>query len=445
VSLGAIWKPLFYHREQSELWECTKRFVEVCAGRGSGKTALSKRRLAMQLAIKKDWADPRYFYASPTYQQAKRIAWDELVSLVPKQWIKSVSHSELCIKTIFGSELWLVGMDKPQRIEGVQWDGGVLDEASDQKPGAVDRSIMPALTWRNGWLWRIGVPKRFGIGALEFKDAFFAAAKGEKEDAAAFTWSSEEVLTEKMLRAAKANLDPVDYAEQFRATWQSIGGGVFHAFSEDYNVRPCSYHEDQPILVGSDFNVDPMAWVLCHRREGRLETFDELWLRNCNTPKALDVLYERYKDHKGGFEFYGDASGKARKTAAVSTDYLLIVNDARFRELGRTVHYLASNPHLSDRFATTNALICNGLGERRYHVDPRCKNLIRDLTSRQYAPGKRELPPDEGDLGHLTDALGYVICKAFPLKLTVEHCPEINISNVDPTILADAPEMSHAA
>ena len=165
--LDATWKPLRHHPVQAELWTCPARFVAVAAGRGSGKTELAKRRLIRYLPVRKPWPDPRYFYGAPTEKQAKRIAWNDLNKLCPRQWVKEIKLSELTIVTVFGSSLTVVGLDQPQRIEGVQWDGAVIDESCDIKPGTFALNVLPALLHREGWCWRIGVPKRRGIGAAE--------------------------------------------------------------------------------------------------------------------------------------------------------------------------------------------------------------------------------------------------------------------------------------
>lgn len=389
------------------------------------------------LPVKKAWGNPMYFYGAPTYGQAKRIAWDPIVRLIPKEWIESISASELLIRTVFGSELHIVGLDKPQRVEGNQWDGCVLDESCDLKPKTFDLSILPALTWRNGWCWRIGVPKRFGIGAVEFHEFYDAACRGDVPDAEGFTWPSSDIVPKASLDYARSVMDERDFNEQFNASWQTAGGGVFHAFDKDRNVRPVAYDPHKTILVGSDFNVDPMAWVLCHRRANVIEVFDELWLRNTNTQATLRILAERYPDHQGGWEFYGDATGRARKTSATSSDIQQISNYPQFLRQGRTILYLYSNPLVGDRFAATNARICSADGQRNLFVDPRCKHLIFDLQSRVYKPGTREVN-DVGDIGHITDAMGYIVYKLFPIRIKVEVNEEYEVYVTDPASQAHA-------
>lgn len=410
------WTPMRYHPVQAALWRCNKRFIGIQAGRGSGKTELSKRRLVRWLPVRKPWANPRYFFCAPTHEQAKRLAWDDLMRLIPREWIESVNISEMRIITVFGSELWVRGLEKPQRMEGVQWDGGVIDESSDIKEGVFDLNIGPALSHRNGWCWRQGVPKRQGVGAKEFNDFCDRAARGELADAAYFHWKSSDILTPAQLAYARENMDAKDYREQYEACRETAGGQVFHAFSRLESLRPVVYDPRKQIIVGSDFNVDPMAWVLCHRVDNRLEVFDEIWIRDTNTSKTLSVLWGRYgQNHKGGWAFYGDAAGQQRKTSASESDYQQIMQDDRFVRAGRQVFYPRSNPGVENRFAATNALLCNAAGERRLYIDPRCKRLIDDLESRHYKPHTREVQ-DGKDQGHISDALGYAVHRLFPIN-----------------------------
>ena len=129
--MNQLWPQLRQHKEQTELYTCPKRFIYVAAGRQSGKSEIAFRRLVRQLRIKKPWDNPKYFYAAPTLKQAKRVAWDRLQSLIPDYWIKDISKGDLRIKTIFGSELFLDGLDAPHRIAGQILDGGIIDEFAD--------------------------------------------------------------------------------------------------------------------------------------------------------------------------------------------------------------------------------------------------------------------------------------------------------------------------
>ena len=155
--------------------------------------------------------------------------------------------------------------------------------------------------------------------------------------------------------------------------------------------------------------------------------FDELFLRNTNTRQTLDVLWKRYGSHQNGWVFYGDATGKARKTSASFSDFAQIRNDKRF--LGRQVRYPAKNPLVVDRFAACNALFRNASGDIICYIHPKCNNLARDLEDRVYKEGTRE-PDDYADIGHMTDALGYIIYRRFPIRLEQEDTSPKVFTNV---------------
>lgn len=435
--LTRAWTPLRFHPLQNQLWRTRARFVAVAAGRGSGKTELARRRLVRYLPVKKAWGDPIYAMCLPTRDQARRVAWEKIKALVPPYWVAKdgIRESDLTIQTVFGSKLYLVGMDNPARIEGVQWDGIVIDESCDQRPGAFDRSIRPALSHRSGWCWRIGVPKRWGPGASEFKktwEDWGSSSLGAAYES--YTWPSGDILPALELQDAARSLDAKDYDEQFLAIWQGTSGLVHYSFDDKLNVvepDACRYEPTIPMIVGSDFNVDPMAWVMSQSFDGkRLFVEDEIWMRNTNTPAALNELSKRYNEprplrdgpHQAGWMFFGDASSKARKTSATQSDLAHIANDKRF--LRSKIFYPQSNPGKHERFSSVNAAFCNALGERRLFISSRCKWLIHDLTTRSYIPGSRDVD-DHDDIGHISDALGYVIHRLWPVVPTTDIIPSV--------------------
>lgn len=421
------WYPLRRHTEQLAFRNCRKRFIGVDAGRGSGKTEIAKRKMVMELLRPVEGCRyPMYFYAAPTRPQAKRLAWRDFKDLIPPEWVANINRTDLVIQTKFGSEIHVIGMDRPHRIEGNQWCGGILDEACDHKEGAYKRSIFPTLNEYNGFCWRIGVPKRQGESASEFRVFVERVRDGGTDTEESFTWPASDIAPRSALKYALEHLDPKDYAEQFDAQWQTSGGGIFYAFDKGENVRPCTYRRNLPIVIGSDFNVDPMAWIIGHidKEKELVEWIDELWVQDCNTDQALAMLYGRYQHHEGGFKFYGDATGSHRETSAVQSDYDAIHNHKGFRALGRTVHYPKSNPHIRDRFAACNAMLCNAIGQRRMFISPSCVRLIADLELRYYMPGTN-VPADKvrskmKRYGHISDAMGYPVYAIFPNDVELE-------------------------
>lgn len=420
-----MWKTLRYHPIQSELWSYTGRFAAIVAGRGSGKTEICRRKLILTTVVTKEWDDPLYFYVLPTFSQAKKVAWYPIIDMFPKEWIapNGINKTELSITTVTGSKLYVVGADKPERMEGVQADGVMIDESSDQKPGLYQRTVIPMLTHRNGFCYRLGVPKRSGIGRADFRDFYYKGLRGE-DGIKSFYWKSAEVLTPEQLLQAKSQLDEQDFREQLEAIWCDVGSSVYYNFRND-NIHPeTRYNPAYPIYVGADFNVNPMCWILAHYVDGKIFIFDEVFLRETNTPATLDYLFDKYRSHNAGWFFFGDASGKSRKTSATKSDYLIIKNDARFGQ--KKVLFPSKNPNVRDRFASVNAAFLNALSEVRLYVSDSCKRLIADFNTVSYEEGTTEVSDYSGtDVGHMSDAAGYLVHGLMPIKLNMFSIPHI--------------------
>ena len=441
VSLPRAWFPLRPHPTHMALWDTAishkKRFIAAVAGRGSGKTEMARRYIVSCLAYQKD-KPAIYVYCLPTYNQAKKVAWYPILNLIPPEWVKQpngINKSESSITTIFGSTLYIVGMDKPQRIEGLQIDGIVIDESSDQRPELFRKTVMPMLSDRNGWAWRIGVPKKSGIGRVDFRLFFEAGLDSSHPSQASFTWKSEEVLTPEQIEEAKRQLDPQEYAEQYEAQWVDTGGTIYYNFSRSNITDSIVYSSTDRIIVGCDFNVSPMCWVVCQFINDKLFVLDEIFVKDTNTVATLTHLHEKYgilhssnydksKPGSGEWTFIGDASARARKTSATRTDYLTIKNDVRFGN--KKVLFPQKNPHLRDRFACVNAAFSNAKGEQRLFIHPRCKHLINDFMVMSYKEGTTDVENYDGtDIGHMADALGYAVFMLMPIKLQKTFAPSV--------------------
>ncbi len=303
----------------------------------------------------------------------------------------------------------------------------LVHNCSDLKWHEAELAIFPMIAARNGWLWRLGVPKRTGVGATQFREFCEEARSSNDPETAAFTWPSSDVMTSDQLLWYQEHWDAKDCDEQLGGHWQDGGGGIFHAFSST-NERACNFDPELPMIVSCDFNVDPMAWVIGHPRDGGryIEWFDEIWERDTNTPAVLKILWDRYGDKTNGtISFYGDATGRSRKSSASQSDYLHIANHKKFKAKGATVHFPAGNPAVADRFAACNAVLRNALGNVRCFFDPRCEHLLIDVKGRGYKPGTTD-PDDKGDVGHATDAWGYATYMLFPIE-TIEGSSKITI------------------
>jgi hypothetical protein len=175
-----------------------------------------------------------------------------------------------------------------------------------------------------------------------------------------------------------------------------------------------------PLRWALDFNVDPMSSVIVQMAGNMVYVLDEIYLRNASTKDACEEFVRRYPRHDRGVLVYGDSSGNQRQTTG-STDYNMI------REYFDTTSTLkphlrqnTSNPSVRDRINMMNRQFRTAAGTVGMVVDPKCRELVRDLEEVCYRAETGEIDKNRDRLRtHLSDALGYLVFEEFRPKLTV--------------------------
>lgn len=413
--LPSRWTQLRPHLVQTAYFDSQHRFNVVPAGRRSGKTELAKRKLVMRALLGSGFPSPRYFAGAPTRDQAKRIYWDDLRALVPRSETKDVRATELSIKLTTGAEIVVVGMDKPERIEGSPWDGGILDEYANMKADAWQANIRPALSDRLGWCDLIGVPE----GRNHYFDAYQRAVQSMQEFGAAsewgaFTWTSATVLPASEIASARAELDERTYRQEYEASFESYSGVVLYAFDRKYSVKRCPRDPALPLHVGMDFNVNPMTATIWQEPVLHEITHQvgEIMIPTSNTDEMCDEIINRYGDPTN-ITVHPDPAGAQRRTSAQGRTDISILQDRKFK-----VNAMASHPLVRDRINVTNSRFCSADGTRRAFVDPSCRKSIEAYEKLTYKGGTSE-PDKTSGYDHPVDATGYYIFGRWGIKDTV--------------------------
>ena len=426
------WTKLRNVKEQKFLWRSRYRFKVVPAGRRSGKTELAKRRIVLAALAPpgSPWAstfdDPRYAVAAPTYAQAKRIYWEDLKKMIPRKLIKDISESALTITTVLNSSITVVGLDKPERIEGTPWDGVIVDEYGNVKASAWPQNIRPALSDRMGWAWLIGVPEGRNHYYTTAEDAKARQLAGEQEWGF-FTWPSRLVLPASEIEAAMRDLDELTFKQEYEASFVNFKGRAYHAYG-DHNLRKLDHDPKAPIYFCFDFNVDPGVAGVCQKmtfdnRPG-LGAIGEVHIPlNSNTEAVCRKLIADWGTHQGIVYIQGDATGGARGTAQTQGSDWDIINTMLRDHFGTRVISLVPthNPTERARVNAVNSLCRSAAGHIRFYVDPaRAPMLHRDFDGvRLLEGGSGEIDKKKDPaLTHLSDAVGYLIVSEFPIDTT---------------------------
>lgn len=371
---------------------------------------------------------PRFFAGAPTRDQAKRIYWDDLKALIPPELLMGrPSETDLSIRLVNGSELVVIGMDKPERVEGQPWDGGVLDEFANMKAHAWAANVRPALSDRQGWCDLIGVPEgRNHYYDLDRMARAEMLEKGAASEWGAFTWTSAEILPPEEIASARRDLDPLTFQQEYEASFVNFEGRAYYAFAEATHCARLAYDPVRPIGLCFDFNVDPGVAAITQEQSlpsGRDGTgvIGEVYIpRNSNTQAVCRKIVQDWGRHAGRVVCFGDASGGARGSAKVAgSDWDLIR-----RELGPVFgqrlffEVPAANPAVRARINAVNTRLKAGDGAVRLMVDPsRAPHVVKDLEGVRLLTGGSGEIDKRADpaLSHISDALGYQVAAVFPV------------------------------
>jgi len=415
------------HAEQVRLVTSPARFKVVPAGRRSGKTERAKRRVVRAALGEAKHPDSRFFAAAPTRDQAKKIYWTDLKSMVRRDLLAGPpQETDLVLRLINGAEIHVVGMDRPERIEGIPWDGGVLDEFGNMKPGAWPENVRPALSDRQGWCWLIGVPE----GRNHYYDLWKYAISGKDSDWDGFTWPSADILPPEEVEAARRVLDELTFQQEYFGSFISFEGRAYYPFQEATHCAPLTYNPAASLILCFDFNVEPGVAAVIQEQllpngmpdhlTGTAVIGEVHIPRNSNTPAVCRRIAQDWGTHEGEVYCYGDATGGARGSAQTQgSDWELVKEELRpvfgdrlNMKVGR------SNPPERARINAVNSRLRAADGGEWLMVDPaKAPNVVRDFEGVSLlAGGSGELDKNKDKrLTHVSDAIGYYCAQEFPI------------------------------
>lgn len=412
----ARWYPLIDIPEQVRLVNEQIRFKVVPAGRRSGKTERAKRFLAKQ-SLKNP--NEKYFAAAPTYSQAKKIWWDDMKSLTfSASHMKAPSESDLKIYMPNGTEIHIIGLDKPERIEGINWTGGVIDEIADIKSIAWEANILPALNTVDPrrpdyrpWCWLIGVPD----GLNHYYDMAQYAQNSGDPDWGYYHWKSAEILPPDVIESAKRSMSAKQYKQEFEASFETASGRIYEEYSKD-NFTEETIKPHEQLMWMHDFNFTPLSSCIGVRRDNKLYICDEIILLSAVARQSAQEFVERFKDHKNRHVLiYGDPAGKAGEKHGHASDYTEIERILRENQWTYTRKVKPAAPAIKDRQNAVRAKIKNAAGQVSLFVNTkRCRYVHKGLATVQLKEGSSFIEED-GEFQHITTSVGYCCDYEWPI------------------------------
>jgi hypothetical protein len=351
------------------------------------------------------------WYVAPTYRMAKEIAWDALKATIPKAHLaRSPNETELSVRLINGSKIALKGADNPDSLRGLGLNFVVLDEFAMLDPKMWEMVLEPALSDRRGKALFVGTP-------MGYNWAYDTYLNGVGETKAG--WKSWQYTTlqggnvaAEEIDAKRSSMDPRAFRQEFEASFETLHGRVYDNFDRrpfpEGNTDASLKDLGAEILVGMDFNVNPMSAVVGVRAGDELHVLESIEVQTSNTEEMAAELKRKYPNRR--FIVCPDPSANQRRTSAAAgvTDITIL------QKAGFLVDASPSAIGIQDRINSVQTMLSDATGRRRLKVHPNCKPLIKALDGLTYKEGT-SIPDKDSGLDHIVDALGYLVWQRFNL------------------------------
>lgn len=383
---------------------CPERYAVVEATTKAGKTAGCLIWIFEQAALSE--AGRNHWWVAPVYAQAE-IAYKRMKRALPRSLFRS-NDTERFIELANEAVVSFKSGEKPDNLYGEDVYSCVIDEASRLREDSW-HAVRSTISATRGPVRLIGNVR----GRLNW---FYQMARKAERGAvgmhyAKITWRdavAAGILDESEIDDARTHLPPSVFRELYEAEPSDIEGRVYREFQPE-NVDSDILDLGGTVLIGMDFNVNPMSAVVACKAGDQLHVFDEIVIPNSNTQEMGEEIRRRFPVGRD-VAVYPDPSGNSRKTSAPvgQTDFAIL------RDFGfRVVAPKAAIP-VVDRINEVNALCRNAAGQRRLFVHSRCGNLLDALDGLTYKEGT-SMPDKATGLDHITDALGYLVDCEFPI------------------------------
>jgi hypothetical protein len=174
-----------------------------------------------------------YWLVAPTYGQAKELAWDILLKMIPRDLMaKDPNESDLKITLRNGSTIHLKGADNPETLVGRGLSGLVIDEVAKIRNSkrVWEEILRPSLSDYQGFCIFISTPK----GKDYFWELFM---KGERKEDGYESWQfkteDNPFIPRSEIKAAKDTVSDTYFKQEYEASFEDYVGLIWPEYSDD--------------------------------------------------------------------------------------------------------------------------------------------------------------------------------------------------------------------
>lgn len=430
------------HEGQSEVFEDlfvnqSCRFSVVCCSRGWGKSYMAgvagTTAVFELLELKPNIPNKTVYIIAPTYDQVTDIYYP-LINYDLGMERYAIKSSRDLGRFVFPNnvELRLLSYEAVERMRGKGAYFVVWDEVSSCKKGITPKEawegvIQPTIItrWSNqraqtygsrapGRALIISTPKGYNY----FHEMYTYESKDKNWKSYLYDYKTSPFLDIKEIERIKHNLDPIQFASEYMASFEESGNTVFYCFKRKTHVRddlpyfypPQDGEPGEDVHVGIDFNVGLQCSSAFAVRGKQIHILDE-FKGHPDTETLARVISEKYKGHK--IYAYPDPSGRARKTSATvgRTDFS-ILESFKIRCLAHP-----KAPAIVDSVAAVNKKLMTAAGDIDLYIHPKCSGVITSLERTKWIdnPDTAVIDKSEG-IEHFSDGVRYSVEYLFPVN-----------------------------
>lgn len=410
------------------------RFLLSVWGRQSGKTTYGYRKLVWKPMLGRKMSV--YWHILQTYAAAD-IVFDRYMRFIHPhrdQLVTYKNESERRVELKGGRNIFFKSGQNFEDLRTESLDGVVIDEARQQAAELWPMVIFPMLVKSGGWADILTSPNGF--------DWVFDLKKSKELDPnwgvihapswEAWWWTPEQIAE------AKNNMSDLQFRQEIGAEFVNLKAGrVYYAYGDHNLADECPFAPGKqwspyhPIVLGLDFNVNPMSWTLGQFAYDTFWWFDEIHLPDSNTPEAAKVLVEKILlMREQGFRatpievtICGDASGNNRSTKGNDSDFDILKQTLKAAGITFKDITPEANPPVKDRVNAVNFRLKSASGKIGMYIHRTyCKWVRHDMERVVWKVGADfNLDPGKNrQLTHSSDSVGYPVVVLAPIKAVRE-------------------------
>lgn len=234
----------------------------------------------------------------------------------------------------------------------------------------------------------------------------------------------------------KEKLDPKMYERMGKGRWIEIAKEkVYYAYNRGVNYRDVDYVVDEwhPVHISWDFNIGvgkPLSAVFFQWIAGEMHIFAEVVVEGMRTASSCDEMAARgLLDYQTHYFLHGDATGRARSTNAIHSNYEIIeqffanyrtkpTDHSGSRHVNFDLMVPTSNPPIAERHTAVNGHCMNAYGRPRLFVYRGAPTADEGLRLTALKKGATVLEDDSKAYQHITTAIGYGLCSVSDMQVS---------------------------